>query len=190
MTEEQLAMFNKLTRLQQNVALEKIANPLISNVEAYKRGGGKANASDNAIAVSAGEILRNPQVVAFVESFNVKKINDKIMDRDEMLERLTIMARTEVSDVVHIVTEDRQLMDMETGELIKGQTFWSLKSPEQMTNGGMKAISELTATNNGLKIKMHNQRDAMKQLADLQGFDAAKEINVTVTKTLDDFYND
>jgi phage terminase small subunit len=59
-----------------------------------------------------------------------------------------------------------------------------------MTNGGMKAISELTATNNGLKIKMHNQRGAMKQLAELQGFDAAKEVNVTVTKTLDDFYND
>jgi phage terminase small subunit len=159
-------------------------------VEAYKRGGGKANKNENSTNASASDILNNSNVVAFVESFNVKKISDKIMDRDEMLERLTIMARTEVSDVVHIVTEDRQLMDMETGEMINGQTFWSLKSPEQMTNGGMKAISELTATNNGLKIKMHNQRGAMKQLAELQGFDAAKEVNVTVTKTLDDFYND
>lgn len=179
MTEEQLAMFNNLTKLQQNVALEKIANPLISNVEAYKRGGGTAKKNANAIAASASEVLNNPNVVTFVKSFNAERVQSTVMDRDEMIERLTKMARTEITDVVKIVNSDDQLMNMETGEVVEGQSFWSLRSPEEMQNGGVSAISELTATSQGLKIKLHDQRAAMKQLAELQGFDAPRKTELT-----------
>ena len=150
----------------------------------------QAGYSEKTAHVQATRLLKNAKVQQLMQTFKVERTQSTIMSRDEMLERLTAMARTEVEDVVDIVTEDRQLMDMETGELLEGQTFWALKPPERMTNGGMKAISELTATNQGLKIKLHDQRAAMKQLAELQGFDAAKQVEVKVTKSLDDFYED
>lgn len=178
MTEEQLTMFNKLTKLQRECSLVRIANPTLNNIEVYRKAGGKAK-DDETARTCAAEILANPRVTEFIASFNVERVKSVVMGRDEMIERLSKMARTEITDVVKIVSPDDQLMNVETGEIIEGQSFWSLRSPEEMQNGGVSAISELTATSQGLKIKLHDQRAAMKQLAELQGFDAPRKTELT-----------
>ena len=62
-----------------------------------------------------------------------------------------------------------------------------------MTGAGPAAISELTAGRKGLTVKLHDQVSAMKQLADLMGWNKQQiELSgeVGIRKTLDDFYGD
>ncbi len=180
MTAEQLDMFNKLTKLQRECALVRIANPSLSSVECYKRGGGKAK-TQRSLESSASEIVSNPDVVAFVNSFNVERAHDAIMGRDEMMKRLSSMARTQITDVVKVVNEDVELMDTTTGETYQGQTFWQLRSVDDMPDGALNAVSELSSGKDGLKVKLHDQRAAMKQLAELQGFNAPTKTELSGT---------
>lgn len=189
-SEEQLLAYLALTPLQQGVALQRVANPHMSKVACYINGGGKAK-SYEAKCAGAVEILSNPNVMKFVRTFIKESTNPYVMSRDEMLEKLSLIANTTLSDVVTIHDNtDEDIINTETGEVINQQTSWTLKDFDDMTNGGVMAISELTATKDGFKIKTHNQLAAMKQLAELQGYDAPVKTEVKVTKTLDDFYDE
>lgn len=182
-SEEQLLAYLALTPLQQGVALQRVANPHMSKVACYINGGGDAKSYDSQ-RQSAYQIFTNLNVVKFLSLFIKESTNPYVMSRDEMLEKLSLIANTTLSDVVNIHD------NTETGEVINQQTSWTLKDFNDMTNGGVMAISELTATKDGFKIKTHNQLAAMKQLAELQGYDAPVKTEVKVTKTLDDFYDE
>lgn len=167
LTKEQLDMFSALTKLQKGIALNSMEG--MEPIDAYRAAGGKAK-TDNAASVSVSQILNNLNVKAFMDSFNEAMISDAIMTRTEMLERLTAISRTELTDVVTI----RNRVMVEDGEGVEvEQSFWALKDPEDMTEGSTSAISELSAGKDGLKIKLHDQKAAMKQIAELEGFNAA-----------------
>lgn len=186
LSEDQLTMYNNLTKLQKSVTLGTLAG--MKPADAHRNGGGNCRNEDNRHRL-ASEILTKPDVKAFIDSFAVTVVSNAIMGRQEMLERLTIMARTQITDVVNIC--NNPVIDQESGELVS-MSAWSVKDPAEMTNGGMIAISEITSGKDGLKLKLHDQRAAMKQLAELQGFDAASKIElsgtITTRTTLDDFY--
>lgn len=156
-------MFNGLTKLQQKVATNRLSG--MSAFDAYVNGGGKARNSAVA-ATCAHEILNNPNVSSFIKSFEVsaeERIVAAVMSRDEMLERLSEMARIELS-----------LSD--------------ISKPENI-----KHVSEVIIGPEGPVYKMKasaDRRAAMKLLADLQGYAKPQEINVTVTKKLGDFYKE
>lgn len=190
LTEEQLDLFHKLTPLQKGVAMARVNNPTWSNVRCYVEGGGEAKSYNSQLA-AASVILRNVNVKKFLDSMRAASANPLVMGREEMLERLSIMARTELPDVLDI-RHGRSLMDLETGEEIDGESVWTLKPLDEMANGGSIAINELKVTRDGYQVKLHDQRAAMKQLAELQGFDAPikHEVSGEVRMTLDDFYGD
>lgn len=186
LTKEQIEMFNGLTKLQQNIALKKLEG--LSNYKAYVAAGGKAKSQASA-STSADEILGKLNVSSFIKSFEVpaiERIASAVMSREEMIERLSTMARVKVDDVLNI--SNRILYDSEGEEVAQGA--WSLKNVEDMTNDAAIAISELTAGKDGLKVKLHNQIAAMKQLSELLGYNKPQEIGVTVTKKLSDFYKE
>ena len=189
LTDEQLTMFDGLTRMERNICLARLKEPQLTDLQVYYNAGGTAKTKQSAEA-SVSRTLSNVKLDLFLTSFNAERIAPSIMSRDEMLERLTIMARTNIDDIVDIRHADDELMNTETGEMVKGQTSWSLKDCADMTNGGIAAISELTAGKEGYKFKLHDQRAAMKQLAELLGYDAPVKQEVTVVKQLDDFYGD
>lgn len=189
LTDEQLSMFDGLTKLQKGVALVKLNQPLMTDYETYVKGGGRAKTKES-IEACASELLSNPKMARFLTSFNAERLAPAVMSRDEMLERLTTMARTNINDIVNIINSDEEYMNCESGDVVAGQTAWSLKPLNEMTNGGIDAISELTAGKEGYKFKLHDQRAAMKQLAELMGYDAAVKQEVTVVKSLEDFYGD
>ena len=163
LTKEQIEAFEGLTKLQQGVALKRLSGMMPS--DAYTAGGGKAKTKET-ISVCAGEILNNPSVSSFIKSFELpaeERIASAVMGRDEMLERLSEMARIELS-----------LAD--------------ISNPENI-----KHVSEVTIGPEGAIYKMKasaDRRAAMKQLADLLGYAKPQEINVTVTKKLSDFYKE
>ena len=188
LSDEQVSAFHALTRLQQGVALGVLEG--LSQREAYRRAGGKAK-SDRTADACVSEILTNPNVDSFVKMFRseqVKQLASSIMSREEMLERLTAMARTNIDDVISLHNEP--VFDHEGEEV--GRGAWQFKDPDQMTGAGTAIISELTAGKDGLKIKTHSQVAAMKQIADLQGYNKPTEIKlsgeVTTRARLDDFY--
>ena len=55
------------------------------------------------------------------------------------------------------------------------QAGWRFKNSALQSAGALSAISELTAGKRGISIKLHDPKAAIKQLADLQGWEPPKE---------------
>lgn len=172
LSQEQLDLFGKLkTKLQRNTALKSLEG--LSDVESYLQAGGKAK-GDNSRSTAASQIINNLNVQAFLKSFDAYFIAPSVMTRQEMLERLTGVARTSITDVVDI---NNQVMVEIDGDQVL-QSYWSLKDPDEIKGAGASAISELTASKEGIKIKLHDSKAAMKQIADLEGYNAAVRLAV------------
>lgn len=191
MTPEQKALFDDLRNLTQKACLNVLAG--MSNIDAYTKAGGKSKTKASAEAC-ASRMLSSAKAKAFLDSMKETAISDAIMSREEMMERLTSMSRTSMSDLidwsVHSVTDAN-------GELAK-QSVWSVKESAMQDPVAMASIAELTAGKEGIKIKQHSPLAAMKQLSDLAGYNEASKVDHTSSdgsmspkgKTLDDFYNE
>lgn len=190
MNKEQKELFDQLTTLQQEVALNSISG--MSDADAYRNSSGKAK-TDSAMRASASEILANPNVKAFTDAMKAEAVRNAVMSREEMLERLSSLARVNMSDLIEWQTAQA---DEETGEL--SQTLWVIKDSAMSDTLKMASISEVTASKDGIKIKQHSPLTAMKQLADLAGYNAAQKYDHTSSdgsmspsgKNLDDFYGE
>lgn len=170
MTPEQAELFDQLTELQQRLCTNVLAG--MSQREAYVRAGGKGK-TESVIDSSASEILRNPQVKAFMDSMKVQAVSDAIMSREEMLERLSLFARKGISDIVEFKTAVIG-KDMETGEDIQ-QTGWWIPDSVMQDRKSLSIISELEVGKFGPKIKTHSALQAMAQIARIQGYESAQK---------------
>lgn len=183
-----------MTGLQQRMCILLIENPGLSQRQAYWAAGGKAKTDESADA-SASEIMGNPKVVAFMESLKTQAISSAIMTREEAMAKLSLIARTDLKDIVKFSTATIG-KDMETGEDLN-QTAWQIDADLQASNDDkLSIISELEVGKFGPKIKTHNQLAAIKQLAELQGWNAAKKFEHTgkdggpIMTSHSDFYSD
>ena len=162
MTPDQIALFDRLTPLQKEVATNVLSG--MKPIDAYRASSGKAKPS--AVTATVTEILANPNVVAFMKSVQIPAVDSGIMTRDEALRRLSTLARTKLSELVIF-------QEIEMARIVGGteiQTVWSiipsaLQDPEKLA-----AIAELTATKDGPKIKLHSPLAAIKQIAEMQGW--------------------
>lgn len=170
MTPEQAELFDQLTELQQRLCTNVLAG--MTQREAYVRAGGKGK-TESVIDSSASEILRNPQVVAFMDSMKTQAVSDAIMSREEMLERLTLFARKGVKDIVRFKTAEIG-RDMETGEPLM-QTGWFIPDSVMQNEDDLSIISELEVGKFGPKIKTHSALQAMAQIARIQGYESAQK---------------
>lgn len=98
---------------------------------------------------------------------------DGILTRAEAMRILSDMARTNIGDLVNF--EESQVGEDENGDPVY-QSTWSFKDSANLSDAQKRSISELMSTKEGLKIKMHDQKSAIKQLAEMAGWDAAKKI--------------
>ncbi|MDY4380356.1 terminase small subunit [Pectobacterium brasiliense] len=175
LTAEQQALFDVLTPLQKKFSLAIIKGK--NQTDAYKATKGKAKTAE-AIRNSASRMFTNVGVQAFIKSVQGEVINDAIMTYEEAMERLTAMGRTSIADLAtfgtHVVGED------DDGNPIS-QSVWSFKNASELRPEQMAAISELTAGKDGLKIKLHDPKAAIKQLAEMRGWEAPKKTEVTAT---------
>lgn len=188
---EQVKLFRAMTPLQQTVVRGLLRG--LSYAAAYRESNGKAGNDDSARSVVT-KMLSNDTVAAFMTSFDqtvdrliAEDLSDAIMSRDEMARSLSDMARSNLADIVDLLPARYD----DSGEEVSPAT-WSLKNPEDMTGAGMNLIEELTKTKDGVKIKSHSRLAAMKQLAELLGYDDPKRVELSgevgQPKTLDDFY--
>lgn len=125
---------------------------------------------------AAHQIATNIDVEAFLKSVQHETVNEAIMTYEEAMERLTLMGRTSIADLAifgtHVVGED------DDGNPVT-QSVWSFKNASELKPEQMAAISELTAGKDGLKIKLHDPKAAIKQLAEMRGWEAPKKTELT-----------
>ena len=163
MTPEQSALFAKLTPLQKEVATNVLNG--MKPIDAYRASSGKA-ATDEARSNSVSLILSNSKVVAYLKSVQEPLADSGIMTREEALRRLSSLARTKLSELVIFqeIEVERSTGGKET------QTLWSIIPSALQDPDKLAAISELTATKDGPKIKLHSPLAAIKQIAEMQGW--------------------
>lgn len=172
LTAEQQQLFDALTPLQKRFVTWIIKGK--NQTDAYRKSGGKAK-GDN-LRKAAHQLATNIDVEAFLRSVQQEAINDAIMTRTEALERLSKMGRTSIADIADfsnsIVGED------ENGQPVF-QAVWSFKNSALQDPAAMSTISELTTGKDGIKLKMHDPKSAIKQLAELQGWEAPKKTELS-----------
>ena len=128
--------------------------------QAYIDAGYEAK-TETAQDTGASEILRNPQVKAYIEAVQAQSQKNTIATREEILERLTFMMRTNLKDVV----------DLRTGDITEGESSSVIKKISLGTEGK-------------LSYESYDQIVAMKQISKMQGYDAPSEVinhNVDIT---------
>ena len=172
LTEQQKALFDALTKLQ-----KKFVTCLLSGdrqVEAYRNAGGKAKGSG--AHSKAAVMVRNGNVQQFLRSVQYEAINEAIMTRTEALERLSKMGRTSLMDIAEF--RNCQIGEDEDGQPVF-QASWSFRDSALQDPEAMSAVAELTTGKEGIKLKMHDPKAAIKQLGEMQGWEAPKKTEVS-----------
>lgn len=192
MTPEQQILFDDLTELQQRIATGVLAG--MSNRAAYYAAGGTAKSEQSADS-AASTMLSNVKVKAFMDAMKLQAVSDAIMTREEALKTLSLIGRTHLKDIVKFRTVNIG-KDMETGADLN-QTAWEINADLQENDSDkLIIISELEVGKNGPKIKTHSPVAAIKQLAEMQGWNAATKHEITgknggpIMTSHSDFYAD
>ncbi|HCT5325244.1 TPA: terminase small subunit [Morganella morganii] len=170
LTDEQKVLFDALTKLQQKFVLGIVKG--LNQTDAYRQAGYKATTDESAYS-SSSEILRNLKVKSFLDAMNEVAVSDAIMTRQEALERLSAIGRASVSEMVEF-SEHNMGADDDGNPVI--QAVWRFKDSALQNPQALAAISELTAGKDGIKLKLHDPKAAIKQVAEMQGWEAPKEI--------------
>lgn len=170
LTAEQQQLFDALTPLQKKFVTHLLKGK--NQVEAYRKAGGKAK-GDSA-RVQASRMITFDNVSAFLSAVEGKAIDDAIMTREEALKRLTSMGRARITDLVefgeHVVGEDENGRDVI-------QATWKFKDSVKQSPELLDAIAELTAGKDGIKLKLHDARGAIKQMAEMEGWQAPEKVD-------------
>lgn len=159
-----------LTPKQENFCLAYLETGNAS--EAYRRAYDAENMKASTIHSRASELLDNSEIAARLEELNQSAVTAAVMTRTEALERLSSFARTDLKDLV-------EFGQYEIGQDDDGnpviQSSWKIKDSALQDPIKLAAISELAAGRDGIKIKTYSPLNAIKQLADMQGWNAAQK---------------
>lgn len=136
--------------------------------EAYRRAYSAEKMKPESIAVAASRMLSNAKVALRLSGLRERSETAAVMGRQEALERLSMMARTSLSDLVEFGSHE--LGEDENGNPII-QSAWKIKDSVLQDPKQLAIISELAASKDEIKIKTHSPLQAIQQLAKMQGWD-------------------
>ncbi|HBC7422611.1 TPA: terminase small subunit [Serratia marcescens] len=174
LTTEQQRLFDALTPLQKKFVTWLLKGK--NQTDAYKAAGGKAKTDDSA-RVQASRMITFDNVQSFLQSVQYEVVSDAIMTYEEAMERLTTMGRARLRDLVEF-SEHNMGADDDGQPII--QAVWRFKDSVKQTPELLDAIAELTAGKEGIRLKLHDARGAIKQLAEMRGWEAPKKSEHTI----------
>jgi phage terminase small subunit len=184
LSEEQVELAAALTQLQRKYAIN-LAGSDMSQREAYKAAGGQAK-TETAQDSAASTMLSNVKVRAFYDSLLEAAQSDAVMTREEALSRLTKSAKITIKDVC-------DFKNVLVGEDDEGhpvyQTVWTIKNSEDIPDHIAASIKSVQITKSGPKIELYDSHGAIKQICEMQGWEAPKkqEILTQVVMTTGDY---
>ncbi len=170
------ALGRELPRKNVDVVLAVLSNEFSSNMAAYQSVYG--NVTNDSAMVSCSRLLSDVKVRPFYEAVRDLYFTESTMSRAEAMDRLSTIARTSLSDIINFST--LQVGVDEQGKPVF-QSTWQFKDSADIDPEQMQAIAELTATRDGFKIKMHDPKAAIKQLADMAGWNAPTKVQAEVS---------
>ncbi|MGK0688723.1 terminase small subunit [Serratia marcescens] len=173
LTEEQKALFDALTKLQQRFVTKLLEGK--NQTDAYKAAGGKAKGES--AHVQASRMISFDKVAAFLSSVQHEAVSAAIMTYEEAMERLTTMGRASIRDLVEFSEHD--MGKDENGNPVV-QAVWRFRDSVKQTPELLDAIAEITAGKEGIKLKLHDAKSAIKQLAEMRGWEAPKKNEHTI----------
>ena len=163
-----------LTPKQENFCLAYLETGNAS--EAYRRSYDAENMKPATIHSRAYELLDNSAIAARLAELNQAAVTAAVMTRQEALEKLSALARTDLKDLVEFGQYELG-QDDEGNPVI--QSSWKIKDSALQDPVKLSAISELTAGRDGIKIKTHSPLSAIQQLAKMQGWESAQKVDHT-----------
>lgn len=174
LTPEIMKLADPLTNLQRATVINIVTGKM-SQREAYKAAGGRAKTDDSADA-SVSRMLSDSKVKAFHEALLASAAKTAVMTREEAMERLTSIARTNIKDLATF--RRAQVGEDENGNPVF-QTVWEFKDSGDIPEEHAAAVIEVGSGRDGLKFKIQSPASAIKQLADMEGWNAASKHELT-----------
>lgn len=178
-TNEQKELYDKLTSLQKVCVDIKLSNRATSNAGAYCSATGRHDLAANYASRLAHSVFNNPNVKSFLKSLEVETIDDMIMSREEILTDLSNIASTSLEDIVDMIHADDQMMNVESGEIYTGLQSLTIKRLDEIPEHARKSIKGVKQGRYGIEITLYDAVDARKQLAAMQGYNAANKTELT-----------
>jgi len=99
-------------------------------------------------------------------------IADAVLSRDQMLQDLTVIAGSSIYDVATFLNVDDELMNLETGELFRGQSIINVKSMDNIKPEHRCLIKTVKQTKHGIELTLYSAMDARKMINDMCGYNA------------------
>jgi phage terminase small subunit len=178
MNEQQRAIFDGFSKLTQGMVLAKIKDPTMTDHEAYMVAGGTAKSYD-AQRAGAYEILTNPHVRNFIAGYTTERITTSIISRERMLEGLSVIAESSITDVMDLVHVDDELMNTSTGELFTDIETVSIKKLSDIKPEHRRLIKSIKNTKYGVEVTLHDPIAAQKMIAEMCGYNAPTKQEIT-----------
>ena len=138
--------------------------------EAYRTAYDASKMKRETVHRSAQEMMDHPKVSARIFELRAASETKHVMSRQEALERLSDIGRTNLHELVEFGTYEAG-MDDDGNPVV--QASWRFKDSALQDPKKMSAIAELVAGKDGLKIKLHSPLQAIQQIAKMQGWDKA-----------------
>lgn len=156
MSPELKELFNNLTRLQKGICLNLLDGAPYA--KAYFDAGGISSSDDNAKSIVSRMVSTDVNVKAFLDAADKQAVSNAVMTKREALERLSVLAGTDISDIV----------DPRTGEIKDG-----------VDEAKFAALCEINVTDSGVKYKTHSATTAIRDLAAILGWNAPTKVAET-----------
>lgn len=176
LTPKQEAFAEELNQVQIDTVLGVVSGK--SQRQAYVDAGGNGS-SPESLDAAASKLLSLDKVVAFKNSLLEVAVNDAILTRERALERLTLMAETEITDILEFVTVDVKKVGKDGEEETEEETIWRMFDSPEVQRKARAAIKSVTMTKQGPKIEMYDANAAIAQIAKMQGWDAPTKVSNT-----------
>jgi phage terminase small subunit len=173
-------MARKLTSKQEAYKNNRIAGMGVS--ESYRAAYDCTVMSVKSVSAAAGKLEKDDRIAMAIKEAREKAEGSAVMSREEALEKLSLSARVSITDVADFkLTQVGKDAD---GNPVH-QTTWVIKNSEDIAPEVAACIKSITITQTGPKLELHDQNSAIKQLADMQGWNAPKKTDQTISGKLD-----
>ena len=185
LNDDQKKLYDDLSPLEQRLAIALLEG--VPPLKAYLYADPLSKMTNHVAGSTCTRIRQQPRFRAFIASVNHALLSPAIMDRDELAQRLSEIARAKLSDI--IMLEEFNHGTAEHPDIRMG---WRLtpeliKNPELFDN-----VAEIHPSAQGPKVKMYSAVDAAQKLAVMMGYVEKTTVNLTsddgsMTPTVIDF---
>lgn len=142
--------------------------------EAYRAAYNSENMKPESINRKAKDLLDNVKIAARIKELREASTTSAMMSRQELLEKLSLIARADITDIVEFKT-----VEIDTAEGVEQQTIWRVKESAELQALAAASIKSVTMTKFGPKIEMHDRLAAMTQISKLNGWDSPSKLDIT-----------